>query len=170
MSILLDHSQEVLRRGRLDLVSQLGFSETPPAYPEDQYMAAYLERGTEPIWATYSLLGVEQWTRDGWQISYFLDRGIEICGIATDFMQQAYPKAVSLLCALGRYNECPGAYRPCRLVPVVRVPCRCGCGCRERSQRRRTDDRGDQPTDELNDIDPNGKSGNVTHDEPPEAG
>jgi hypothetical protein len=48
--------QKIRRQAQFELVAGLGVSATPLEYPEDPHLAAYLERGIEPIWATYSLL------------------------------------------------------------------------------------------------------------------
>ncbi|WP_156094861.1 hypothetical protein [Nocardia lijiangensis] len=160
--------QEVMRQGRFRMVAGLGVSATPLEYPEDSHLEAYLERGAEPYWATYSLLGIKQLTPDGWQMTYFLDRGLEISGVAVDVVHEQRPEGLSLLCALNRHDECPGSFKPRRWLPLDRrMPCRCECGCRERSQVRAADDPVEQLTEDGDDLEPDGKGGTVAHDKPP---
>ncbi|MEV6321392.1 hypothetical protein AB0M45_09370 [Nocardia sp. NPDC051787] len=160
--------QEIRRQGGFKLVAGLGVASTPLEYPEDEQLKAYLERGVEPQWSTYSLLGIKQLTREGWGISYFLDRGLEIGGIAFDVVQEARPEHLSLLCALNRHDECPGSVRPRRWMLVgQQAPCACDCGCRDRSRRRGADDPPDQVAEELDDLKPDNE-GSTVHQKPPE--
>ncbi|WP_054812195.1 hypothetical protein [Nocardia arizonensis] len=158
---------ELLNSQRFGGVGGLGVSETPLEYPEDAYLDAYLERDAAPIWATYSLLGIKQITREGWQLSYFLDRGTDISGIALDIVDQPHPTDHSVYCVLNRHDECPGSYEPTGWLPGKRVSCGCECGCRSRSQGRGPDDLRDGLDHERQHFQPDGKGGTVTHDEPP---
>ncbi|MFG1793992.1 hypothetical protein [Nocardia sp. NPDC049149] len=160
--------EEIRRQRDLKLVAGLGVSSTPLEYPEDQHIAAYLERGHEPIWATYTLLGIKQLINGGWQISYFLDRGVEIGGVALDFIREARPDGLSLACALNRHEECTGSIRP-RWWTLNRqpAPCSCTCGCQDRARRLTADSRAEGTADEIEDLKPNDKTRTVTHEEPP---
>ncbi|MFG1796716.1 hypothetical protein [Nocardia sp. NPDC049149] len=156
--------QEICRQRELKMVAGLGVSSTPLEYPEDPYIADYLERGHEPIWATYSLLGIKQLIHGGWQISYFLDRGTEIGGIALDFVHEARPDRLSGKCALNRHNECSGWAWTRRWLIPQRTPCVCVCGCG--SPRRGGGERPDA-AEEVEDLKPDDQVGTVTHEEPP---
>ncbi|WP_063045969.1 hypothetical protein [Nocardia pseudovaccinii] len=161
--------QEIRRRGKFDFVAGLGISPTPLEYPEDTDLTAYLEQGIDPQWSTYSMLGIKELTREGWKLSYFLDRGIEIGGVAFDLVHETRPEDLSLLCALERHDECPGSVRPRRWMLTSKpTPCVCECGCQQRSRRRSADDRTDQVAEKLEDLKPDDKAGTVTHEEPPE--
>ncbi|MET7773753.1 hypothetical protein [Nocardia sp. NPDC005366] len=158
---------ELIRTEQFSGVGGLGVSETPLEFPEDAYLDAYLERGAEPVWATYSLLGIKQVLRDGWQMSYFLDKGVDIGGIAIDVVAEQHPADISMLCLLDRHDECTGTYKTQSWIHRERVPCQCECGCQARSQRRASDDRVDQLDHEGQDFEPDRQGGTVTHDEPP---
>ncbi|MFI6217007.1 hypothetical protein ACIBCD_33835 [Nocardia brasiliensis] len=158
--------QEIIQQRELKLVAGLGVSSTPLEYPEDQDIADYLERGHQPIWATYSLLGVNQLIHGGWRISYFLDRGVEIGCIAIGFVRGVRPEGLSLKCALNRHDECTGLSwtRRWLLVPQ-QTPCVCVCGCG--SSRRGSRERAEDAAEEVEDLKPNNEVGTVTHEEPP---
>lgn len=159
--------EEICRQRELKLVAGLGVSATPLEYPEDQHIAAYLERGHEPIWASYTLLGIKQLIHGGWQTSYFLDRGVEIGGIAVDFVREVRPEGLSLACVLNRHTECTGSVRPRWWALGWRsAPCSCVCGCRDRSPRRGAG-RAEGTADEVEDLKPNDKTRTITHEEPP---
>ncbi|MFI6045304.1 hypothetical protein ACIA8C_26990 [Nocardia sp. NPDC051321] len=158
--------EEICRQRELKLVAGLGVSSTPLEYPEDGDIGAYLERGREPIWATYTLLGIKQLIHGGSQVSYFLDRGVEIGGIALDFVREARPEGLSVMCALNRHDECSGSVWTRRglLVPC-RTPCVCVCGCG--SARRGRGDRAEDAADEIEDLKPDDQVRTVTHEQPP---
>ncbi|MET7774060.1 hypothetical protein [Nocardia sp. NPDC005366] len=160
---------ELLNSGQFHGIGGLGVSETPLEFPEDAYMDAYLERGVEPIWATYSLLGIKQIWRDGWRMSYFLDRGVDIGGVGFDVITEQHPPGVSMYCLLDRHDECTGGYRTQSWMLSQQVSCRCDCGCVDRSQGRTSDDRVDQLDHESQDFEPDRQGDTVTHERPPES-
>lgn len=160
---------ELLHHTQFELVAGLGVSPTPLEYPEDPQLDDWLERAKRPNWATYGLLGVMELTAEGWQLSYFLDRGLDITGVAIDYVRQDRPRDMSVLCALNRHDECPGVFRRRQLTDTAQIPCRCGCGCRTRSQRRSDGDAADHLAEEFDDLDPDSEGRTVTHNKPPES-
>ncbi|MBF6333341.1 hypothetical protein [Nocardia transvalensis] len=159
--------REIVQAHELRWVGGLGVSPTPLEFPEDNYLRAYLDHGVEPMWATYSILGVRTMTREGWQIPYYLDKGMELVCIAVDVVAVDRPPVLSMACALNRHQECTGSSRSKDESDPERLPCPCDCGCRDRS-RGGAGDRTEQRADEPDDLKPNRQAGTVTHNEPPE--
>ncbi|GAA5087097.1 hypothetical protein GCM10023319_35010 [Nocardia iowensis] len=158
--------QEICRQRELKMVAGLGVSSTPLEYPEDPHIPAYLDQSHDPIWATYSLIAIKQLIHRGWLTSYFLDRGVEIGGVALDFVREARPERLSVMCALNRHEECTGlAWTRRWLLVPQRTPCVCVCGCR--SPRRGGGERPGDAAEEVEDLKPNDEVGAITHEEPP---
>lgn len=141
-------------------VGGLGVSPVPLEFPEDGHLHGYLDHGTEPMWATYSVLAVRYMTRDGWQIPHYLDKGMEC--VAVDTITVHRPPGLSLACALNRHTECTGFSR----LREEQRPCPCDCGCR--SRRSGSDTSSQQLTEEQDDLKPDGQAGTITHNKPPE--